>query len=59
MITHLRTLLDDEAGIAGVEYALLAAMIAIALVSDLASIGDEVAGQLEDTHVKYLAANQG
>lgn len=57
MSEFLRALAQDDSGVAGVEYAFLIALIALALISELVSIGNEVAEMYGDTHVEYLKAN--
>lgn len=54
----LTRVIAAEDGVAGLEYAFLAALIAITLVSEIGAVGERVAGFYTDTHTEYDAANR-
>ena len=50
--------MDDDAGATAIEYALVAALIAMSLVSTFLALGGSVNGYYETVANDYLAANQ-
>ncbi|MFB0611213.1 Flp family type IVb pilin [Aurantiacibacter poecillastricola] len=51
----LRALYRDETGATGIEYGLIASLIAMALVSGFDSLGNEVGTSFGDINDKYAA----
>lgn len=58
MIKQLfKRLLNEDRGIAAIEYGLLALLFAVALVGSFTSIGGDVQESYEDTGDQYTQAN--
>ncbi len=47
MTSFLAQLLDDESGATAIEYGLIAALIAVAIIAALISVGNEVVALLD------------
>lgn len=58
MRNFAKRIMDDQAGATAIEYALVASLIAMSLVSTFLALGGSVTGYYETVANDYLAANQ-
>jgi len=56
-ITDLKSFGKDEQGATAIEYGLIAAGIAVAIIAAVFALGDEVKGFFEDIQTKLGSAN--
>jgi len=56
-ITDLKTFGKDEKGATAIEYGLIAAGIAVAIIAAVFALGDELKGFFEDIQTQLGAAN--
>ena len=57
MIQYLRNFISDESGATAIEYGLIAAGIAVAIIAAVFALGDELKGFFEDIQTQLGAAN--
>ncbi len=55
---HFSDMLRDRRGATGVEYALVASLIAVVLASGFASLGNAVSTQMEGVEQEYSSAQE-
>lgn len=54
---HLTRLLHDDNGATAVEYGLIVALVALAAVTSIVGVGNEVNSKFESIETHYSAAN--
>jgi len=56
MVKHIRKFVKDESGATAIEYGLIAALIAVALIAALGSLGTSLSGMFNGVATKVTAA---
>ena len=54
---HLRDFIENESGATAIEYGLIAALIAVAAIGTLTSLGDEITAVFSTVETKLKEAN--
>ena len=57
MITVIKNLLNDESGATAIEYGLIAALIAVAIIGGASSLGNNVSGTFTKVSGELATAN--
>jgi pilus assembly protein Flp/PilA len=56
-MTFIKTMLRDEAGATAIEYGLIAALVAVAAITALDNLGDELSTTFSTVDSKLASAN--
>ena len=59
MSAMLKAMLDDDTGATAIEYALLAALIGVAMIAGAATLGNSLNNSFQNTHTNVDTALQG
>ena len=59
MLTSLRKLVQDESGATAIEYGLIAALVAVAIIFALSQLGDSLTGIFERVSTQLDTAAEG
>jgi len=58
MLTLFNRFINDESGATAIEYGLIAALIAVAVVTAVSAVGTELTGTFEKVATELTAANK-